>query len=136
MLPVRKQWIMKNNGFTFRKRLQSFRYAFNGIRLLFRLEHNSWIHAFITLCVILAGVFLGLSPLEWAAIIIVIGLVLAAEAFNSAIEALADHVCTDYNEDIKRVKDLAAGAVLLTAIAAAIVGLIIFVSKLSGLFFS
>jgi len=121
---------MKNNGFTFRKRLKSFRYAFNGIRLLFQKEHNSWIHAFVTICVIIAGIVLKISLLEWAAIVIVIGLVLAAEAVNSAIEALADHVCTDYSLDIKQVKDLAAGAVLLTAIAAAIVGLIIFVPKL------
>ena len=63
-------------------------------------------------------------------ILFFIGLVLAAEAVNSAIEALADVVSPDYNEGIKRTKDLAAGAVLLLAMTAAMVGLIIFIPKL------
>jgi len=125
---------MKNSGFTLRKRLESFRYAFNGLRLLFKQEHNTWIHGFVAICVILAGVFLKISSMEWIVIVIVIGLVLAAEAINSSIEVLADHVCSDYSDNIKRVKDLAAGAVLLTAIAAAVVGLIIFIPKLVPLF--
>lgn len=124
---------MKNNGFTFRKRARSFKYAFNGIRLLITREHNAWIHCFAAVCVVIAGVILGLSSLEWVAVTIVIGTVLAAEAVNSAIEALADWVSPDYNEAIKRTKDLAAGAVLLLAIAAAIVGLIIFVPKIMQL---
>ena len=65
--------------------------------------------------------------MEWVAVWLAIGGVLAAEALNSSIEALADVVSPGYNEAIKRVKDLAAGAVLLLALAAAIVGLIIFV---------
>lgn len=121
---------MKNRGFTLRKRLASFRYAFNGIRLLIQKEHNAWIHSFVAICVVIAGCFLGLSQMEWIAIVIVIGAVLAAEAINSSIEALADLVSPDYNEAIKRTKDLAAGAVLIMAIAAAIVGFIIFVPKL------
>lgn len=121
---------MKNEGFTLRKRLASFRYAFNGIRLLIGKEHNAWIHCFVAICVVIAGFFFGLSQMEWIAITIVIGAVLAAEAVNSAIEMLADLVSPDYNEAIKRTKDLAAGAVLIMAIAAAIVGLIIFIPKL------
>lgn len=125
---------MKNSGFTFHKRLASFRYAFNGIRLLIQKEHNAWIHCFAAICVIGAGIFLGLSPMEWIAVSIVIGAVLAAEAINSAIEALADLVSPEYNAAIKKTKDLAAGAVLITAIAAAIVGFIIFLPKLSNIF--
>lgn len=123
---------MKNEGFTFRKRIRSFRYAFNGIRLLITKEHNAWIHCFAAICVVIAGVILGLSRMEWVAVVIVIGAVLAAEAVNSSIEALADLVSPEYNEAIKRTKDLAAGAVLLMAIAAAIVGLIIFIPKMSS----
>lgn len=67
--------------------------------------------------------------MEWIAVIFAIGMVLAAEAVNSSIEALADLVSPDYNEAIKRTKDLAAGAVLILAIAAAIVGLLIFIPK-------
>lgn len=121
---------MKNDGFTLRKRARSFKYAFNGIKLLIGREHNAWIHCFAAICVVTAGALLGLSPMEWIAIVIVIGAVLAAEAVNSSIEALADLVSPDYNEAIKRAKDLAAGGVLLLAIAAAIVGLIVFIPKI------
>ena len=113
---------MKNSGFTWRKRLRSFKYAFHGIWLLVRYEHNAWIHCFAAVCVVVAG--------EWIVITFAIGLVLAAEAINSSIEALADLVSPGYNEAIKRTKDLAAGAVLILAIAAAVVGLIVFVPKL------
>ena len=117
---------MKNSGFTWRKRLRSFKYAFHGIWLLVRYEHNAWIHCFAAVCVAV----LGLSAAEWIVITFAIGLVLAAEAINSSIEALADLVSPGYNEAIKRTKDLAAGAVLILAIAAAVVGLIVFVPKL------
>ena len=92
---------MKNDGFTFRKRLRSFRYAFNGIRLLITREHNAWIHCFAAVCVVVAGILLGLSEMEWIAVVIVIGAVLAAEAVNSALEAIADFVSPEYSEAIK-----------------------------------
>ena len=132
MLPQQNGY-MKNDGFTFRKRLRSFRYAFNGIRLLITKEHNAWIHCFAAVCVVVAGILLGLSEMEWIAVVIVIGAVLAAEAVNSALEAIADFVSPEYSEAIKRTKDLAAGAVLIMAIAAAIVGGIIFFPKLIAL---
>jgi hypothetical protein len=125
---------MKNNGFTFRKRIASFRYAFNGIRLLIQKEHNAWIHCFAAICVLIAGFFFRLSSMEWIAISIVIGSVFAAEAINSSIEALSDLVSPDYNEAIKKTKDLAAGAVLILALVAATVGLIIFIPKIGKLF--
>lgn len=121
---------MKNDGFTLRKRLRSFRYAFHGIQLLIRYEHNAWIHCFAAVCVITAGFLTGLSAMEWIVVIFAIGMVLAAEAVNSSIEALADLVSPGYNEAIKRTKDLAAGAVLILAIAAAIIGMIIFIPKI------
>ena len=121
---------MKNCGCTFRKRLASFRYAFNGIRLLIQKEHNAWIHCFAAICLVLAGCSFGLSKTVWISVVIVIGAVLSAEAVNSSIESLADLVSPEYNEAIKKTKDLAAGAVLIMAIAAAIVGLIIFIPKL------
>lgn len=121
---------MKNDGFTLRKRLRSFRYAFHGIQLLIRYEHNAWIHCFAAVCVITAGFLTGLSAMEWIVVIFAIGMVLAAEAVNSSIEVLADLVSPGYNEAIKRTKDLAAGAVLILAIAAAIIGMIIFIPKI------
>ena len=121
---------MKNKGFTLHKRLLSFSYAFHGIYLLIRNEHNAWIHCFITVCVLAAGFLTGLSCMEWIAISLCIGMVLAAEAFNSSIEALADRVSPAYDEAIKQTKDLAAGAVLILAIISATIGLLIFIPKL------
>ncbi len=121
---------MKNDGFTLRKRLRSFGYAFHGIRLLITQEANAWIHCFAAVCVVVAGFFFGISMSEWIAVIFAIGMVLAAEAVNSAIEALADRVTQEYDEAIKRTKDLASGAVLILAITAAIIGCIIFIPKI------
>ena len=121
---------MKNEGFSWKRRMRSFRYAFNGIRLLVGGEANARIHCVAAACAVTAGICLDISRLEWIAVTFAIGMVLAAEAVNSAIEALADRVSPEYDEAIKRTKDLAAGAVLLLAIAAAVVGLIIFLPKL------
>ena len=79
---------MKNDGFTFRKRARSFKFAFNGIKLLITKEHNAWIHCFAAVCVLIAGMVFGLSRMEWIAVTIVIGAVLAAEAVNSSIEQI------------------------------------------------
>lgn len=125
---------MKNNGFSIGKRLASFKYAFQGIKRLFAGEPNAWIHLFAAVCVVIAGFFFGLTAGEWIAVSIVIGAVFAAEAFNSAIECLGDAVSSDYNESVKHAKDLAAGAVLLTAIAAAVVGILVFGPKVWMLF--
>ena len=110
-----------------RARLRSFRYAFAGMRLLFGEEHNARIHATITVLVVVAGIVLRVSPVEWGVLVICIGMVLSAEAFNSAIERVANYLTTERDDRIRDIKDLAAGAVLLCAIAAAIVGLIVFV---------
>ena len=67
---------MKNNGFTLRKRLRSFGYAFHGIRLLITQEANAWIHCFAAVCVVVAGFFFGISMSEWIAVIFAIGMVL------------------------------------------------------------
>ncbi len=124
---------MKKKAFSFRDRARSFRYAFAGIGHLLRSEHNAWIHCTVAVCVVVAGFLFHLSAGEWIAIVILIGAVLAAEAFNSAIELLADHLSPEYSPAIKHVKDMAAGAVLLLAIAAVITGLIIFVPKVLSL---
>lgn len=121
---------LKNSGFTLRKRIRSFRYAFNGVCLLITGEANVWIHCAAAVIVIGLGFALGLSRWEWVAVVFAIGSVFSAEAFNSSIEALADEVSEEYRERIKRTKDMAAGAVLLAAIAAAVIGCLIFLPKL------
>lgn len=124
---------MNNDKFSFRKRAKSFSYAFRGIADLFRCEHNARIHAVVGALVVAAGFFFSISPSEWTAITICIGGVFAAEAFNSAIEALADMVSKEHHPLIRRCKDTAAGAVLLFVLGAVVTGLIIFIPKLSAL---
>lgn len=119
--------------FSIAKRLKSFTYAFNGLRVLFKEEHNSRIHLFATICVVVAGILLKLSVLEWVAVAFAIGLVFCGEIFNSAIEDLSDVVCPEQDERIKKVKDLSAAAVLVNAITAAVVGLLVFLPKLIAL---
>ena len=125
---------MKKERFSLKKRLLSFKYAFQGLGDMFKNEHNAWIHLFATACAVIAGILLRVSSEEWIALVFAIGVVLIAEAFNTAIEALADLVSPDYHRLVKRAKDLAAGGVLLAAIAAVIVGAIIFVPKIIALF--
>lgn len=101
---------------------------------MFCSERNALVHLAVTVAVVVAGFIFGLSPLEWMAVVVCIGVVLAAEAFNSAIEKLADHTCMEQNPNIRDTKDLAAGAVLLAAIASVGVGMIIFLPKIYHLF--
>ncbi len=124
---------MEKETFSWRKRGASFKYAFHGICRLVSKEHNARIHCAVALCVIVAGVVFELNPTEWMIVAICIGGVLAAEGFNSAIEALADRVSANYDEAIKNAKDLAAGAVLLFVVAAVAVGLLIFIPKIIAL---
>lgn len=109
------------------KRIKSFAYAFKGIGSFLPKEHNAWIHCTAILIVTIAGFTLGITRMEWVAVVLCFGVVLAAEAFNTAIERLVNLVSPDFHPIAGDVKDVAAGAVLICAIAAAIVGLIIFV---------
>lgn len=113
-----------------RKNVRSFRYAIEGIFALFRFENNAKIHLLAAITVIVVGLWLPLNRVEWALVLTQVGLVLAAEAFNTAIEKLADVVSPERHPQIKAVKDLSAGAVLLVVIVAVIVGLLIFGPKL------
>lgn len=121
---------MKQEKFSFSKRVRSFGYAFAGIRTLLRDEHNSRIHVAAMACAIAAGFLLRISPTEWCVVALCCGAVLMAEAMNSAVEAIADLVSKEYHPLIKKAKDVAAAGVLMMAIAAAASGLIIFIPKL------
>jgi diacylglycerol kinase len=121
---------MNKNHLSFTRLIRSFGYAFSGIRLFFRQEQNARIHLGAFVLVVAAGCFFRLSPAEWAIVAIASGAVFTAEAVNTAIEALSDALSPERSPQIKTVKDLAAGAVLLAAAAAAIAGLLIFVPKI------
>ena len=110
-----------------KKRIKSFGYAFQGIGNFIRKEPNAWIHCTAVVVVTSLGLYYGISATEWCIVILCFGLVLMAEAFNTAIERLVDLVSPDFHPVAGTIKDVAAGAVLLGAIAAAIVGCIIFI---------
>ena len=125
---------MKEQKFSILKRLKSFRFAFNGLGILLREEHNSRIHLFAAICALIAGFIFGISSLEWIAVIFAIGFVISLELINSAIENISDFVCPERHDSIKKIKDLAAGGVLIGAITALAVGLIVFLPRIIDLF--
>ncbi|MBR1542276.1 MAG: diacylglycerol kinase family protein [Bacteroidaceae bacterium] len=117
-------------SYDFKKQMKSFTFAWKGIMTCAGHEQNITFHLIAAILVVAAGFFLDISHTEWMVVIICVGMVIAAELFNSAIERLVDLVSPDWNKIAGEVKDIAAGAVLVTAIAAAIVGLIVFVPYL------
>jgi diacylglycerol kinase (ATP) len=120
-------------SFSFKARLESFKYAFSGILEMIKTQHNAWIHLLIAGIVVAAGFLLDISKAEWIAVVLASGMVLMAEAFNTAIELLVDKISPHQDAVAGKIKDIAAGAVLFAATAAAIVGLLIFVPKLMEL---
>lgn len=113
-----------------KKLINSFKYAFSGIIASFKTERNMKIHILIAVLVIVLGILLKMSKTEWVMCIFAITIVISAELFNTAIETIVDMITTEKNEKAKIAKDVSAGGVLLTAIGAAIVGLIIFIPKI------
>lgn len=117
--------------YDFKKQLRSFGYAWKGIRCCVGKEQNLSFHLIATVLVVIAGWQLGITRTEWAILLLCIGIVIAAELFNTAIEKLVDLVSPGRHPLAGQVKDIAAGAVLVCAAAAAMVGLIIFVPYLT-----
>jgi diacylglycerol kinase (ATP) len=113
-----------------RKFIRGFGYAFNGIWRAAATQLNFRVHLVAAVVAVYGGWALHISPNEWMWIILCIGLVLAAELFNTAVEFLTDLVSPEYNKKAGLVKDMSAGAVLVVAICAVIIGLIIFAPKL------
>ncbi|MDX9835146.1 MAG: diacylglycerol kinase family protein [Desulfobulbus sp.] len=116
----------RREGFSLRARLRSFAWAWAGGRVLVRGQHNAWIHGAATLLVLLLGLACRVSRLEWAVLGLAVGLVWAMEALNTAIELLADEVCLERRERIGQAKDVAAFGVLAAALAAMVVGVLVF----------
>lgn len=125
---------MKKEKFSLRKRAKSFGYAFNGIAMLLRDEHNSRIHVAAMTAVVILGFLLGLTNMEWCVVALCCGGVLMAEAMNSAVEAIADLVSPEFHPLIKKAKDVGAAGVLMMAMAAAAAGVIIFLPKIISFF--
>ena len=110
--------------------LNSFKYAFTGIVTAYEKEQNIKVHTVIAALVIIFGVILKISYIEWLMCILLIGLVISAELFNTAIETTVDLSSPEIHPLAKKAKDISSGGVLVIAITAAIIGLIIFIPKI------
>lgn len=114
--------------------LRSFGPALAGLAWAFRTQRNLQAHALAAVLTVGCGFWLKIEAWEWCAVALASGLVWAAELLNTAIEVLADRVSLAREEPIRRVKDVAAAAVLMAAVAASAVGLVVFGPKLWALF--
>ncbi len=115
-----------NNGsFTVSGRLQSFRNAFHGVALMLKSQHNAWLHAFASACILTMGGLLRISSGEWCWVILAIVAVWAAEALNTALEFLADAAKPEFHPLVKNAKDVAAGGVLISAAGSVVIGLLV-----------
>lgn len=121
---------MKSQEFSIRSRVKSFRFAMDGIASFFNREHNAWIHFAATLLVLALTVCIKVTKTELLALVFAIGFVWVAEMFNTCIERIMDFVSVQQHPEVKFIKDLAAGAVLVAAITALVVGAVVFIPKL------
>lgn len=114
-------------------RIRSFSFALSGIVSLVKYEHNARIHLAALLIVVVLGFVFDVELWEWALIAVSAGLVFMAELFNTAVERLADYICSERDEKIRLIKDYAAGAVLIAALLAVVIGLLVFIPHISSL---
>lgn len=128
--------VIMTNNFSIKNRLRSFGCAFYGAWVLIKTQPHAWVHAVATVLALGAACFFGLSAGEWALVCVAIGFVWSAEAFNTALEFLADEVSLEKRERIGYAKDVAAFGVLCAAITAVVIGGIIFVPKIIRYFVS
>lgn len=115
--------------------LHSFKYAFTGINSSVKKERNIKIHISIMLLVIIMGVLLKINYHEWLTCLVLFALVISSELINTAIEITLNLITTEINPQVKLAKDISAGAVLINALFSAIIGLIIFIPKITTLIY-
>jgi diacylglycerol kinase len=125
--------MINRKGFL-RSRIKSIRDALSGVRFALLTQKNMWIHLVATGIVVIMGFWFGISLTEWTLLTLTISIVFVAETVNTAIEKLSDCITTDYDKNIGVVKDVAAGAVLLAAIFAVVIGLLVFIPYLCEIF--
>jgi diacylglycerol kinase len=112
-----------------KKRIQSFGYAFRGIKTVFLSEANMKIHSFITVLVIFCGFYFNISITEWIFCLLCVAIVTGAEMINTSIENVVDLASPELHPLAGKAKDIAAGAVLVCALISVIIGLLIFIPK-------
>ena len=119
--------------FTFASRIRSFGYAFSGLGFAFRTQHNFRIQILSAIACVTLGALFGISMDDWRWIVVAIVMVLTAELVNTAFEHLCDVVQPDLHASVKAAKDVAAGAVLVTSIGAAVIGVLVFWPHLAAM---
>ena len=117
-----------------KKFINSFSYPIKGLRYAYKNEQNLAVDVGIALLVVIFGFLFRINKYEWAILVLTIGLVISCELINTAIEAVVDLVTEEYHPLAKVAKDTSAAAVLVFALVAVVVGLIIFIPKIIGLF--
>lgn len=112
--------------FSLSARLKSFGFALNGLRFVLTHQHNAWLHGLATIIVCGLGLVAGLSGADWKWLVATIVTVWFAETMNTAFEFVCDVISPEFNHSVERAKDIAAGAVLICAVGAVIMGGLIF----------
>lgn len=125
----------KRKKFHIHSRIQSFPYAFAGLKDMVTSQHNAWIHAVATLAAIGFGSWLGIGYVKLALIVVTVVTVWVAEAFNTVFEIMSDILSPDFSPEIKRAKDIAAAAVLIASFGAVLIGLLLFGPEIYQRFF-
>lgn len=126
--------LSEKKRFSIVARAKSFSFAFRGLKLIFKTQHNFVAQIFLTISVVLMGLYFNISQVEWMFLVFSAGLVLMAEAFNTAFEFDIDLTSPTFHPYARDTKDVAAGAVLIAVIMAGIIGAIIFIPKIANLF--
>lgn len=120
--------------FSMTKRVKSFSHAWRGVRIFFKTTHNAWVQAVAFLIVLALSFYFEISPIEWLFVVLAAGFVFVTEALNTAIEIDMNLTSPEYHPFAQDTKDVAAGAVLMSASFSLIIGLIIFLPRIINLF--
>lgn len=129
-LGIKKRKIEYNNALDAKRLGRSFKAAFDGICSTYKKEQNIKIHTVVAILVIIAGFIFKINYIEWLVCLVLIGFMLMAEFFNTAIEYVVDLASPDIHPLAKAAKDTASAGVLMMALIAAVTGLVIFIPKL------
>lgn len=122
--------ISEKKRFSIIARVRSTNHAWRGLGILIKTGHNFWLHIFFGVLAVLLGFLLNISSVEWVLLVLTIGLVIIAEAFNTAIEIDMDLTSPTYHPYARDTKDVSAAAVAISVIISGVVGLIIFLPKI------
>lgn len=113
-------------AFTVAARIKSFRYALAGVGFMLKTQHNAWLHGLATLLVIALALYCNVSVSDWRWLTVAMAMVWVAETLNTAVEYMCDMVSPGYSEAVKHAKDISAGGVFISAVAALLVGTLTF----------